>query len=143
MGIPHKHIFILILSFASISVSAQSYEVNGKVSEAKTGLPLFGVHVAVVGNVQGTVSNQKGEYLLKTGIEPPFELQYSFIGFETQVIEVGQSGQTINIEMEEKYLLGQEVVVAASRVDNCINRPGPTRIIRRGTNGAITIPALA
>jgi len=104
MGTPMKHIFILILSFASISIAAQSYEVSGKVSEAKTGLPLFGVHVAVVGNVQGTISNQKGEYLLKTGIAPPFELQFSFIGFETQFIEVGQSGQTIHIALEEEYL---------------------------------------
>jgi len=120
MGFPLKHIFILILSLASIAISAQSYEVSGKVSEAKTGLPLFGVHVAVVGNVQGTVSDQKGEYVLKTGIAPPFELQFSFIGFETQVIELEQSGQTINIEMEVEYLLGQEVVVAASRVEKSI-----------------------
>ncbi len=120
MGIPLKHIFILILSLASIATFAQSYEVSGKVSEAKTGLPLFGVHVAVVGNVQGTISDQKGEYVLKTRIAPPFELQFSFIGFETQTVEFRQSGQTINIEMEEEYLLGQEVVVAASRVEKSI-----------------------
>jgi iron complex outermembrane receptor protein len=120
MGISLKHILILILSLASFATSAQSYEVIGKVSEAKTGLPLFGVHVAVVGNVQGTISNQKGDYVLKTGIAPPFELQFSFIGFETQTVEVSQSGQTINIEMEEEYLLGQEVVVAASRVEKSI-----------------------
>jgi len=120
MCIPLKHIFILFLSFACISVSAQSYEVSGKVSEAKTGLVLFGVHVAVVGNVQGTISDQNGEFLLKTSISPPFELQFSFVGFETQIVEVERSGQTINIQMEEEYLLGQEVVVSASRVEKSI-----------------------
>ncbi|MCK4990713.1 MAG: carboxypeptidase-like regulatory domain-containing protein, partial [Bacteroidales bacterium] len=117
---PLKHIIILFLSFASISVSAQSYEVSGKVSEAKTGLVLFGVHVAVVGNVQGTISDQNGKFLLKTAISPPFELQFSFVGFETQTVEVERSGQTIIIQMEEEYLLGQEVVVSASRVEKSI-----------------------
>ena len=117
---PLKHIIILFLSFACISLYAQSYEVSGKVSEAKTGLVLFGVHVAVVGNVQGTISDQNGKFLLKTAISPPFELQFSFVGFETQTVEVERSGQTIIIQMEEEYLLGQEVVVSASRVEKSI-----------------------
>jgi len=117
---PLKHIIILFLSFACISLYAQSYEVSGKVSEAKTGLVLFGVHVAVLGNVQGTISDQNGEFLLKTAISPPFELQFSFVGFETQIVEVERSGQTMNIQMEEEYLLGQEVVVSASRVEKSI-----------------------
>jgi len=120
MGIPHKHILILILSFSCISLFSQSSEVSGRVSEAKTGLPLFGVHVAVIGNVQGTISDQKGDFVLKTVISPPFELQISFVGFQTQTIEIERSGQTINIQMEEEYLLGQEVVVAASRVEKSI-----------------------
>ena len=117
---PLKHIIILFLSFACISIYAQSYEVSGKVSEAKTGLVLFGVHVAVLGNVQGTISDQNGEFLLKTAISPPFELQFSFVGFETQIVEVERSGQTISIQMEEEYILGQEVVVSASRVEKSI-----------------------
>jgi len=117
---PLKHIIILFLSFACISIYAQSYEVSGKVSEAKTGLVLFGVHVAVLGNVQGTISDQNGEFLLKTAISPPFELRFSFVGFKTQTVEVERSGQTINIQMEEEYLLGQEAVVSASRIEKNI-----------------------
>lgn len=117
MGIPLRHILLLLLSFALISTSAQSYEVIGKVTEEKTGLALLGVHVAVVGNVQGTISDQQGNFRLSTSVAPPFTLQFSFVGFETQTVEVQRSGQQINIEMKEDYLLGQEVTIAASRVE--------------------------
>jgi len=116
-----KHLFVLLILFlASKAVFAQPYEISGKVTEAKNGLPLIGVHIAVVGNVQGTVSDQQGNYHLKTSSTPPFTLQYSFVGFETQFIEVEQSGVTINIQMKEDYLLGQEVVISASRVEKSI-----------------------
>ena len=117
MGIPLKHILLLIFSFAIVSLAAQTYEVSGNVTEEKTGLPLLGVHVAVIGNVQGTISDQQGNYLLSTSVAPPFSLQFSFVGFETQVVEVERSGQQINIQMKEEYLLGQEVTIAASRVE--------------------------
>ena len=105
MGIQHKHILILILSLACIATSAQSFEVSGNVTEEKNGLPLTGVNVAVVGNVQGTISDQKGNFLLKTSSSPPFTLQFSFVGFETQIIEVVQANQLINIQMRVEYLL--------------------------------------
>ena len=120
MGIPLRHILILILSLACIASSAQSFEVSGRVTEAKNGLPLPIVHVAVVGNVQGTTSDKQGNFKLKTGISPPFTLQFSFVGYETQTIVVEQANQIINIQMKEDFLLGQEVTISASRVEKSI-----------------------
>jgi len=117
MGKPLNHIILLFLSFASLIASAQTYVVNGSVTEEKNGLPLLGVHVAVLGNVQGTITDQQGNFRLETAISPPFTLQFSFVGFETQIIEVDRSAQQINIQMKEEYLLGQEVTIAASRVE--------------------------
>ncbi len=62
-------------------------------------------------------ADQQGKFLLSTSVAPPFTLQFSFVGFETQTVEVEQSGQQINIKMKEDYLLGQEVTIAASRVE--------------------------
>jgi outer membrane receptor protein involved in Fe transport len=116
-----KYVLILLILLLAIHfASAQSYEVRGNITEAKNGEPMLGVHIAVVGNVQGTISNQQGDYHLKTSGPLPFTLQISFVGFETQYIEVERSGETINIQMEEDYLLGQEVVISASRVEKSI-----------------------
>jgi outer membrane receptor protein involved in Fe transport len=120
MGKLLRYLFILIFSLAAMASRAQVYEVSGKVTEAATGLPLLGVHVAVIGNVQGTVSDQQGEFSLKTSVAPPFSLQISFVGFETQIIDVDQSGMQIDIQMEEDYLLGQEATVSASRVEKSV-----------------------
>ncbi len=56
MGKPLSHFILLFLSFASLIASAQTYEVSGSVTEEKNGQPMLGVHVAVLGNVQGTIS---------------------------------------------------------------------------------------
>lgn len=120
MGKAFQYIFILVLTLLHLAGMAQSYEVSGKVTEAAKGQPLLGVHVAVVGNVQGTISDQQGEFHLKTNVAPPFTLQFSFVGFETQYMEVERSGQQVNIRMQEDYLLGQEVTISASRVEKSV-----------------------
>ena len=121
MSGPLQHIILfLFFSLTSTSLFAQPYEISGKVTEANSGLPLMGVHLAVVGNVQGTISDQQGDFRLSTSVAPPFTLQVSFVGFETQYIDVERSGQQIDIQMREDYLLGQEVTISASRVEKSV-----------------------
>jgi iron complex outermembrane receptor protein len=45
---------------------------------------------------------------------------YSFIGFATQEVEVTNAETKLDISLEEQTLLGQEVVVSASRVEESI-----------------------
>lgn len=77
MGQPLRNIFLLFFSFTCVSLSAQTYEVRGRVIEAENGQPMTGVNVAVVGNVQGTISDQQGNFVLRTSSTPPFTVQFS------------------------------------------------------------------
>ncbi len=113
--------FVMILSFSG-TTSAQIFEVKGKVSEAKTGESMIGVNIVIVGDVRGTVSGYNGEFLLKSKIQPPFSLQFSFVGFETKIIEVTKATKFLDLKMDEQISLGQEVVVSASRVEENILR---------------------
>jgi len=115
---------IVVLTFLLIAgtSTAQIFEVKGKVSEAKTGETMIGVNIVIIGDVRGTVSGYDGEFLLKSKIQPPFSLQFSFVGFETRIVEVTKSTKILDIKLDEQISLGEEVVVSASRVEENILR---------------------
>ncbi len=115
-------IFLVIFFVVSGTTSAQNFEIKGKVSEAKTGESMIGVNIVIVGDVHGTVSGYDGGFLLKSKIAPPFTLRFSFVGFESQDVQVTTTGKFLEIKMNEQFLLGQEVVVSASRVEESILR---------------------
>ena len=57
---------ILIFFLISIPISAQTFEIKGKVTESKTGESMIGVHIVVSGDVYGTVTGHDGSFVLKT-----------------------------------------------------------------------------
>jgi hypothetical protein len=111
-------IFVLIIN----PVSAQNYEIKGKISDSKSGEPMVGVHIAIKNEIYGTITGNDGSFVLKTHISPPLVLHISYVGFIPQDIEVINAGTFLDIKMEEQYLLGQEVVISASRVEENILR---------------------
>jgi len=85
-----------------------------------SGTALAGVNIILKGRVVGTISDSEGKFNLKVNDNPPFTLVFSFIGFRSQEVAV-QAGQTnFDIALQDESLLGQEVVVSASRVEESI-----------------------
>jgi outer membrane receptor protein involved in Fe transport len=111
--------FFLLCGTATLM--AQTTSVSGKVTDGGTGEPLAGVNIVVKGRVIGTITNTSGEYNLNVNMAPPFTLVFSFIGYSTQETEVTNAATTgLDISMVEQTLLGQEVVVSASRMEESI-----------------------
>jgi len=108
-------IFGLALTLFCFGASAQT-TVSGNVSD-ESGEGLIGVNVLVDGTVLGTITDINGDFTLTVQSAPPFTLVISYVGYESQRVEVSSSTTTINIELAESTLLGQEVVVSASRVE--------------------------
>jgi iron complex outermembrane receptor protein len=111
---------VLILFCGSVTLMAQTTSITGTVKDGGNGDALAGVNIVVKGRVIGTISNTDGQYNLKVNQAPPFTLVFSFIGFATQEIEVTEATATIDVSLSEQTLLGQEVVVSASRVEESI-----------------------
>jgi len=111
---------ILLLSgclFFAVSAHAQT-TISGKVTDAETNEPLIGVNVLVKGTVLGTITDVNGEFSLTVSSSPPLTLVVSSVGYNRQEVDVTSSSVSgISIELEESVLLGQEVVVSASRVE--------------------------
>lgn len=94
--------------------------VSGTIIDAETGEPLIGTQILVKGTVLGTISDVNGDFSLSVQSSPPITLVITYVGYERQEIEVTSSGQKLDIQLAESTLLGQEVVVSASRVEENI-----------------------
>ncbi|REL38352.1 TonB-dependent receptor [Rhodohalobacter sp. SW132] len=95
--------------------------VSGTVYDANTGNPLTGVNVTVQGRVIGTSTNANGEFNLRVNDEPPITLVISIIGYISERIEITENNVTdLRIKIEEQTILGSDVVVSASRVEESI-----------------------
>ncbi len=119
-----KHFIITILSicFLSTLLSAQEISIQGKISDSKTGEALIGVHIALLGDVHGTVSIFDGSFTLTTNNNLPLSLKISYVGYETRYVEISDPNKILDIKLKEQFLLGQEIVVSGSRIEESILR---------------------
>ncbi|GAB3910968.1 TonB-dependent receptor [Larkinella knui] len=75
--------------------------------------------VRVKGTVAGTITDAKGQFAITTTAPVPLTLSISSVGFQTREIAVDKQSD-LRIELSEQVLLGQEVVVSASRVEESV-----------------------
>ena len=95
-------------------------KISGTVTDAALSGGLVGVSVQVKGKVIGTISDAKGNFSLMTTTPVPFTLVVSSIGYETQEVAIQGDRSDLKILMKEQVLLGQEVIVSASRIEQSV-----------------------
>ncbi|MBX2953993.1 MAG: carboxypeptidase-like regulatory domain-containing protein [Leadbetterella sp.] len=113
------HCRLLLVICLFLTGTAFTYgqtEVTGTIEDAKTKEPLVGVSVQVKGKVIGTITDINGKFKLNTSTPPPFDLIISSVGYKAQEVRVDRSGASLKISLEDQSILGQEIVVSASRV---------------------------
>lgn len=98
---------IIINEIKNESVLTQENIITGKITD-ENGQPIPGVNVIIIGTSTGTQTDFDGEYTINA--VKGSVLEYSFIGYESQKITVGESN-TINLVMKEETSALDEVVV--------------------------------
>src|SRR5690554_6441738 len=88
-------------------------QVSGVVTDAETGETLPGVNVLVTGSNTGTTTDIDGLYALS--VPANASLQFSFVGFISQTVAVGNQS-TINVVLQPDSQNLDEVVVTAMGV---------------------------
>lgn len=119
-----KCFWLFIISWLSISLASAQTTVTGLVIDGASKEPLIGVSVLLEGKMIGTTTDSEGNFALETENLPPFNLLLSYMGYEQQVLEVTANGQDLRVELKEKTVTGNEVVVSASRLsENILKSP--------------------
>ena len=120
--------FIAIAFLFSVTMFAQT-TIKGNVTDAKSGDPLPGVNIKVVGKSLGTTTNFDGEYTLKVKQTPPFDVEVSLLGYTSKIVSVAKSSENINVSLIENASTLDEVVVSASRTPESV-RESPVTVER-------------
>ncbi len=102
-------LLFFMLSFIT-SIYGQKLIVSGEITSKSDGLPLPGVNVLVSGTILGTITDIDGKYTIEVN-SPGAELQFSYIGYVTRIISVGNK-TIIDLQLdEEKHELDEVIVI--------------------------------
>ena len=118
-------IALYLLLLISSPLYAQSVDVSGRILD-ETGEPLPGVSILEKGTTNGTTTDPSGNYSMEVAGSSSV-LVFSFIGYQTQEIPVGNRS-TIDLTMQTDVTALQEVVVTGYTTQN-----------RRDITGAVSV----
>lgn len=107
--LPRISLFVLMLGFFALHVSAQTSRVIIGTVTDNQGEPLIGVNVVPKGTTSGSITDIDGKYSVSVSGKNTI-LAFSYIGYLTQEIPVGNQHQ-INVKMKEDTQNLEEVVV--------------------------------
>ncbi|SNY94705.1 Outer membrane receptor proteins, mostly Fe transport [Flagellimonas pacifica] len=96
-----------VVSYAQTTVQGKVVDENNE--------PIPGANVVLVGKAEGTTSDFDGNFTFNTSEQPPFQLQFTAIGFSDFTANVTSNNQTLSITLNEASTLLDEIVISASR----------------------------
>jgi len=122
MGRITKQFLLSFLGLVMLGYNATAQtSVSGSVVDSNSKEPLLGASVLVKGKVVGTISDQDGNFLLEITSSPPLTLVFSMVGFTRVELDITQSNvQGLEVQLEESAIMGQEVVVSASKFEESV-----------------------
>ncbi|MBX2929102.1 MAG: TonB-dependent receptor [Saprospiraceae bacterium] len=128
-----KRSILLFLLFLGIgALHAQRAVIAGKVTDAQSKEAVVGANVYLEGTTTGTVTDLNGMYSITTA-PGDYTLIISYVGYGNKSQRISlTSGETTtaDVMLETSNLLGQEVVVSASRsAEKITNAPATISVI--------------
>ena len=116
-------LFTLFYSIFFNQPGFAQFSITGSVVEQSTNKPLTGAHIRSERHRISVLSDANGRFIL-TGLKSDtYSLKVSFVGFRSQQIEVNLISDTsLHVSMERVAILGEEVNIVATRVQQ--QQPG-------------------
>lgn len=104
-----------LLAIWPIAVFSQ-FSISGKITDRQTGESLAGAHVIVGDSYKSTISSSAGNFRITNLGAGELMLSVTYIGYQDVIKEIDLSkDMVLNIAMEPKAYLGDEVIITAVR----------------------------
>ncbi|MDZ7360313.1 MAG: TonB-dependent receptor [candidate division KSB1 bacterium] len=137
MRYPNHHrglwLSLALLLVMATAAMAQNGTISGTVKAKAGGESLSGANVAIVGTTMGAATDANGNYTIANVPPGSYRLRVTFIGYEEASQNVrltaGQT-ETVNFTLSETSVLGDPVVVSASRrVEKLTEAPASITVV--------------
>jgi len=89
--------------------------ITGIVNDASLGGPLPGANVKIAQKAIGTTTDFNGKFILNVSETPPFSIEISSLGYQSQTIAITKNNQAVTVNLKENATSLDEVVISASR----------------------------
>jgi len=106
-------VLLAIISFYT-NIMAQS-KIIGKISDISDNKPMAGVSIYLPELNTGTYSNAEGNFELKKIPQGYFTVQFTFIGYESIVLQISNATQNLSLQMTPSEVKSPEVVITAGK----------------------------
>ncbi len=101
--------FLVLIMLSVAAIAQNGRTIKGKITDV-TGEPLAGANVVIQGTTKGVVTDIDGNYQIEVENPDNAVLEFSFIGFISEIYNVG-SESIINVELDEEVTTLDELVV--------------------------------
>lgn len=105
----------LMLAFCFPLLSQNT--IKGVILDATNNDPIIGGTLIIPGTGEGTVSDWDGSFEFTTEREFPFQLEFSYTGYEPRVIDV-TSGKRMSVSLEQASVSIETVTVKGQRISD-------------------------
>ncbi len=109
-------VITFVLCFGLSHLSWAQTTVKGKVIDAGTGEGLISASVVVKGTTDGMVTDFDGNFEFTTEKSYPFTLEISYVGYQTQTINLTEPANNLKIELAEDAIITETVEVRGRRI---------------------------
>ncbi|MGQ1909713.1 SusC/RagA family TonB-linked outer membrane protein [Marinifilum sp. RC60d5] len=132
-------LLMLVMVFSFTIIQAQEKVISGTVTDANDSMGIPGVSVVIKGTTIGTTTDIDGRYTLN--VDANSTIVYSFVGYRTQEIIVGEQSQINVILSVETENLSEVVVIGYGTVKKEDKTGSVTSVSSKDFNkGNITSP---
>lgn len=108
--------FLVLIGFVLSALFAQAQTISGTVTDAHTNEPLAGATVKIKNSFTAKLTDAKGYFAFEKMKHGKYVLQISFLGFETNEIELSvPQNKAVEVKLQRRDILTEEVIVKASR----------------------------
>lgn len=111
----------MLLLLASLMVSAQTQTIRGTVEDGDGKMPIIGATVVILNSnpLMGTTTDLDGKFKLEKVEVGRHDIQVTYLGYEPRTLSgielLGGKELVLKIDMQERVVKQEEVVVSASR----------------------------
>ncbi len=120
-------ILAFIIPFLTTNIIAAGTSLEGYVKDAKTGEPLFGADVILVGTSMGAATNASGRYVIPNVIAGTYTLRATYIGYKRVEVQVDIK---VNMHLNQDFQL-EPVGVESKTVVVTAQASGQTQAINQ------------
>lgn len=111
----NRILLFILIAFSASEIWAQT--VRGIVLDSETQRPLAGANIVQTGTMTGTATGEEGRFELVLEAGAPDQIVITYLGYESQTVDVSNDGESMEIELTRSRILSGEVFVQALRVD--------------------------